>query len=133
MASLSHMNMEVVSTNGVVLSLPQKAGMQSSLPLLQKNYKFTKVFFWGKLTGTASDYYIAMGTEESYGNKKFFFWCARAYCDARLLPSTACGAAQPLTSGHARLLTRASLDSRHSQPGWRVLGAAASGDRGHDD
>ena len=85
------------------------------LPLLQKNYKFTKVFFWGKLTGTASDYYIAMGTEESYGNKKFFFWCARAYCDARLLPSTACGAAQPLTSGHARLLTRASCVCRSTR------------------
>ena len=50
--------------------------MQSSLPLLQKNYKFTKVFFWGKLTGTAGDYLIAMGIQESFDNKKFFYWCA---------------------------------------------------------
>lgn len=78
MASLSHMNMEVVSTNGVVLSLPQKAGMQSSLPLLQKNYKFSKVLFWGRLYGLTGDYLVAVGLEDSYTAKTFFYWCAPA-------------------------------------------------------
>jgi len=62
-----------LSSSGVVLSLPHATGMQSSLPLLKKNYKFTKVFFWGKLMGMTGEYLIAKGIEESYGNKKFFF------------------------------------------------------------
>ena len=53
MASAAHLQYGVVSGSGVVLALPHSAGLQSSLPLLQKNYKFTKVFFWGKLTGLA--------------------------------------------------------------------------------
>jgi len=73
MASVAAINYGAVSSSGVVLSLPHSTGMQSSLPLLQKNYQFTKVFFWGKLNGTAKDYLIAMGIEESYTKKKFFY------------------------------------------------------------
>jgi len=73
MASLSAITSGYVSPNGVVLSLPHAAGMQSSLPLLQKNYKFTKVFFWGKLSGVTGEYLIAMGIEDSYATKKFFY------------------------------------------------------------
>jgi len=73
MSTLAAVNYGVISGAGVVLSMPQSAGLQSSLPLLQKNYKFTKVFFWGKLTGTAGDYLIAMGIEESYTAKKYFY------------------------------------------------------------
>jgi hypothetical protein len=76
MSTVSAITYGSVSSSGVVLSLPHSTGLQSSLPLLQKNYKLTKVFFWGKITGTSADYLIAMGTEESYANKKFFFWCA---------------------------------------------------------
>jgi len=47
--------------------------MQSSMPILQKNYKFSKVFFWGKLMGMKGDYLIAKGIEESLDCKKFFF------------------------------------------------------------
>jgi len=83
MASVAHLNLDVLSGSGFVLSQPESAGLQSSLPLLQKNYKFTKVFFWGKLTGTASNYLIAVGIEESYANKKFFF-CQDAVSWAQL-------------------------------------------------
>ena len=76
MASVAALSYGAVSSSGIVLSLPHSTGMQSSLPLLQKNYKFTKVFFWGKLMGIATDYLIAMGIEESYAKAKFFFWCA---------------------------------------------------------
>ena len=78
MATLPAMSYGVVASSGVALALPHSAGMQSSLPLLQKNYKFSKVFFWGKLMGLTGDYLIAMGIEESYGKAKFFYWCARA-------------------------------------------------------
>lgn len=65
-----------VSSSGAVLSLPQSSGFESSLTLLKKNYKLTNVFFWGKISGTAGEYLIAMGTEESYTKQKFFYWCA---------------------------------------------------------
>jgi len=73
MSSVAAIKYGAVSNSGAILSLPQSAGLQSSLPLLQNNYKFTKVFFWGKITGTAGDYLIAMGIEESYMTKKFFY------------------------------------------------------------
>jgi len=62
-----------LSSSGVTLSLPHAAGMQSSLPILKKNYKFNSVFFWGKLQGMKGDYLIAKGIEESYTSKKFFY------------------------------------------------------------
>ena len=65
-----------VASSGFKLSLPHSTGMQSSLPILKKNYKFGKVLFWGKLMGKTADYLIAMGIEESWEAKKFFFWCA---------------------------------------------------------
>lgn len=83
MAAVAHLNLGVLGGSGRVLSLPESTGMQSSLPLLQKNYKFTKVFFWGKLVGTNAEYLIAMGIEESYDNKKFFF-CQDAVSWAQL-------------------------------------------------
>lgn len=61
------------ASSGVMLALPHVTAMQSSLPILKKNYKFSKVFFWGKLQGRKSDYLIAMGVEDSYNTKKFFF------------------------------------------------------------
>ena len=84
MATLPAMSYGVVASSGVALALPHSAGMQSSLPLLQKNYKFSSVFFWGKMTVTKyEDYLIAMGVEESYSTKKFFFWCACRDAPAR--------------------------------------------------
>jgi hypothetical protein len=47
-----------------------------SLPNLQKNYKFSKVFYWGKMMGMKGDYLIAKGIEESSSTMKFFYWCA---------------------------------------------------------
>ena len=73
------------------------------LPLLQKNYKFTKVFFWGKLTGTDGDYLIAMGIEESYTAKKFFYWCVctrAAHAASAPLASPRCWSAHPLWLAH---------------------------------
>jgi len=62
-----------LASSGATLALPHSAGMQSSLPILKKNYKFTSVFFWGKLQGLNGDYLIAKGIEESYSTKKFFY------------------------------------------------------------
>eukprot|EP00322_Chrysochromulina_rotalis_P007307 CAMPEP_0115845772 /NCGR_PEP_ID=MMETSP0287-20121206/9526_1 /TAXON_ID=412157 /ORGANISM="Chrysochromulina rotalis, Strain UIO044" /LENGTH=271 /DNA_ID=CAMNT_0003299559 /DNA_START=36 /DNA_END=851 /DNA_ORIENTATION=+ len=65
--------MKALASSGVVLPLPHAAGMQSSLPILEKNYKFSKVFFWGKIMGQKGEYLVAKGIEESYATKKFFY------------------------------------------------------------
>lgn len=77
-----------VASSGFKLSLPHSTGMQSSLPILKKNYKFTKVFFWGKLTGLKGDYLIAKGVSESFATTKFFF-CQDGVSWAQLPPVTA--------------------------------------------
>jgi hypothetical protein len=74
MATLT--DIKAVASAGIVVSLPHAAGMQSSLPILQKNYKFSKVFYWGKMMGMKGDYLIAKGIEESSSTMKFFYWCA---------------------------------------------------------
>jgi hypothetical protein len=84
MASVAHLGAGALSGSASVLSLRESTGLQSSLPLLQKNYKFSKVFFWGKITGTAGEYLIAMGIEESFAQKTFFFWCALALACSQL-------------------------------------------------
>ena len=55
MSSVAHIQYGVVSGAGVVLPPPHSAGMQSSLPLLKKNYKFNKIFFWGKIMGVKEE------------------------------------------------------------------------------
>ena len=69
--------LDAMASTGCVVSLAHKAAMQSSFPLLKKNYKFSKVLFFGKVMGKVGDYLIAVGIEESYlSGKKYFFWCA---------------------------------------------------------
>ena len=48
--------------------------MQSSLPLLKKNYKFSEVLFFGKILCKANDYLVAFGLEGSTTKKKWFYW-----------------------------------------------------------
>lgn len=73
MSILPAFNMGLLSSSGVTLSQPHKSGIQSSLPLLKKNYKFSAVYFWGKIMGMTGDYLIAMGIEDSYTVKKMFY------------------------------------------------------------
>ena len=71
-------SLDAVASAGCVVSLPHKAAMQSSFPLLKKNYKFSNLLFFGKILGKAGDYLVAVGIEESFeGPKKYFYWCAR--------------------------------------------------------
>eukprot|EP00965_Chrysotila_dentata_P180696 5964159-Pleurochrysis_carterae.AAC.4 len=64
-----------VASSGVVLSLAHKAGLQSSFPLLKKNYKFAEVKLFGRIQGRDGDYLIAIGIEDSYlASKKYFYW-----------------------------------------------------------
>ena len=99
-----------LSSSGVVLPLPHATAMMSSLPILQKNYKFSKVFYWGKLQGVKGEYLIAMGIEESYTQKKFFFWCAP-------------GTPTPRARSGCGQLSAASARARGTKGGWEVGGS----------
>lgn len=56
-----HLSIDFVGTSGFILSPEQKASLQSSLTILKNNYKFTRVYFWGKILGIKEDYFIAQG------------------------------------------------------------------------
>src|SRR5690606_36057120 len=59
--------------SGFALNLEEAAALQSSLILLKKNNKFSRVVFWGKLFGIHKDYLIAQGFGNSIlGTKKGF-------------------------------------------------------------
>jgi len=60
-AETLHLNIDYVSSSGVVLSVEQKAALQSSLVILQNQQKFKHVQFWGKIVGIRADYFIVEG------------------------------------------------------------------------
>ena len=66
---------DLAPTTGVAISVAQKAALQSSLPLLKKNYKFSEVFLFGKVLSKSGDYLISYGLEGSITSKKWFYWC----------------------------------------------------------
>lgn len=47
--------------NGFTLNVEERAALQSSLPLLKRNGKFTRLVFWGKVFGLQKDYLIVQG------------------------------------------------------------------------
>lgn len=55
---------ELVAGSGQTLSVEQRVALQTSLVILQKNYKFNRVLFWGKILGLKEDYFIAQGRGE---------------------------------------------------------------------
>lgn len=56
-----HLNIDYVGSSGIILSPEQKAALQTSLIILQRDMKFEKVYFWGKILGVRDDYFIAQG------------------------------------------------------------------------
>jgi len=57
------------------MSVQAKAAMKVSLPVLQSEYGFRKMYVWGKLKGMSADYIIAQGVTHSLkeDGKKFFY------------------------------------------------------------
>lgn len=55
------LDVENLSFCGIVLSVEQKASLQTSLAFAREQYKFQRIFFWGKILGTKEDYFIAVG------------------------------------------------------------------------
>ncbi|KAG9333888.1 hypothetical protein JZ751_009407 [Albula glossodonta] len=67
-------SLELVSGNGLTLNCEQKAALQTSLMILKRNYRFSRVLFWGKILGIKDDYFIAQGvTEDEMKDKKSLY------------------------------------------------------------
>ncbi|KAG9469902.1 radial spoke head protein 9 homolog [Eleutherodactylus coqui] len=72
-AASLYMSQELVAGCGV--SPEQRAALSSSLRLLQRDMRLSRVFFWGKILGVRGDYYIAQGTEggeQLRGRRSFY-------------------------------------------------------------
>lgn len=66
--------LENAATAGFVLSTEHRAALASSMLTLKQNEKFQTVQFWGRVTGTASDYYICQGYGDSaLSDRKSFY------------------------------------------------------------
>ncbi|XP_035000476.2 radial spoke head protein 9 homolog [Hippoglossus stenolepis] len=59
-----YFSLELVAGSGNTLNVEQRAALQTSLVILQKNYKFQRVMLWGKVLGLKADYLIAQGRGE---------------------------------------------------------------------
>lgn len=67
-------SLDLVSGAGLTLSSEQKAALQTSLVILQKNYKFHRALFWGKILGIKGDYFIAQGVgDDEMRDKKTLY------------------------------------------------------------
>ena len=77
-------SVDLACSTGVTLSVAQRAALQSSLPLLKKNYKFSEVFLFGKILCKAGDYLVAFGLEGCTTKKKWFYWCVPSQPAAHL-------------------------------------------------
>ncbi|KAM8946285.1 radial spoke head protein 9 homolog [Pelodytes ibericus] len=77
------LSMELVSGSGHGLSPEQSSSLRSSLLLLRRDMRLSRVYLWGKILGLRGDYYIAQGTEgdeELRGRKTLYSlncmdWC----------------------------------------------------------
>lgn len=68
-------SLELMSYSGaVLLNFEKKALIENSLIILQSNNKLSEIFFWGRITGSDADYYIAFGyTKDCIRGRQFYF------------------------------------------------------------
>ena len=64
------LDIEHLAYGGVVLSPELRAALQTSLAVAREQYKFKKIYFWGKIFGTRKDYFIAEGAGKSEISEK---------------------------------------------------------------
>jgi hypothetical protein len=55
------LDIEHLAYHGIVLNSEQRAALQTSLAIARDQYKFEKIYFWGKIVGSREDYYVAQG------------------------------------------------------------------------
>jgi radial spoke head protein 9 len=55
------LDVDNLAYSGIVLNAEQRAALQTSLVVQRDQYKFNRIYFWGKIIGTKEDYFIAQG------------------------------------------------------------------------
>lgn len=80
-------NLDHLSSSGIILSVEKKASLQSSLVLVQQQYKFHRVKFWGIIRGIKNDYYIihGIGRDEIRGRKALYRLVLHQYLPTSVL------------------------------------------------
>lgn len=76
-------DLEVLGSCGVVLSVEQRAQLQSSLVLLKTKCKFRRIGLWGVILGISGNYFIAVGVgRDELGDRKYLYrynMCSKSY------------------------------------------------------
>ncbi|KAM3860997.1 radial spoke head protein 9 homolog [Diretmus argenteus] len=62
-------SLDLVAGSRSTLSPEQRAALQTSLVLLEKNTRFHRVLFWGRILGQRADYFIAQGKKKDEMDK----------------------------------------------------------------
>lgn len=68
------LDVDHLSLSGIVLSTEQRASLQTSLSIAREQYKFDRIYLWGKILGTKEDYFIAVGTGTNEIKKRTFLY-----------------------------------------------------------
>jgi radial spoke head protein 9 len=67
-------DIENLAYTGIVLSVEQRALLQTSLTLCKDQYKFRRIYLWGKILGIKEDYFIAVGVGVNELNARAFLY-----------------------------------------------------------
>lgn len=68
------LDVENLALSGIVLSIEQRASLQTSLSITRDQYKFDRIYLWGKILGTKEDYFIAVGTGSNEIKQRTFLY-----------------------------------------------------------
>ncbi|XP_066215418.1 radial spoke head protein 9 homolog isoform X1 [Saccopteryx leptura] len=60
------LSLELASGSGLGLSPDRRASLLTSLLLVKRDYRYSRVLFWGRILGLVADYYIAQGLSEDH-------------------------------------------------------------------
>jgi radial spoke head protein 9 len=68
------LDIEHLAYAGIILSVEQRASLQTSLSIAREQYKFNRIYFWGKILGSKEDYYIAVGVGKNEIKQRTFLY-----------------------------------------------------------
>lgn len=69
-----NLDMDKYLSTGSYLTIEEQFVLQTSLPVLQMENRFSSVVFHAKILGINSDYYIAFGRGKDFIRNKMFFY-----------------------------------------------------------
>lgn len=82
--------LKYVTASGSTLSCEERMQLEYAMSSLQSSMCFETLFFWGKISGIETDYYIAVG-QNTLGTKNFpkrvFYWCQPTTWQFSILPA----------------------------------------------